>query len=375
MKRIAAMLCFLALVLTGCGSNAGEGSEPASTPSAAKQYTEESFVLLPEECVEEDTVLVQELQSNQQGEPALYQLTEAYDENDEAYLAITEHTLTKDGNWQTKEYFRKALTKRIESEQMETHISDITRGDDGNLYALLRIGETEDTNRMPFLEEGVDEVPPSYSVLIFDENQNTFQEVKLQTTAEMNDQEVDIASEYSVTNFHVKEDGTLFLVFNGTIAMWFDPSSGTQTNFCDSISDSAFVKHVGYGESEIVYYSTSRAKFGVLDAESLTLSAEMGDDIPEENRKYEWYFDTDTESWQMYAFNQSGLYRLSDFGEKASTMALSAAGSFDSLEDAVVYDILVSSEEELYLLLRRTGEDSTDYEESWEYGVVQYVAQ
>lgn len=373
MKQIVAMVCLLALVLTGCGSNTGEGSEPTSTPSTAKTYTEESFVLLPEECIEEDTVLTQNLQTNQQGEPALYQITETYDENDEAYAAIMEYTLTADGNWQTKERFRKALTNRLEDEPMETNISHITRGDDGNLYALLQIGEIDDTYGMPLGEES-EEDPVSYSVLIFDENQNTFQEVKLQTTAEMDGQELDLASEYEVTNFHVKEDGTLFLVFNGTIAMWFDPTGGTQTNFCDSISDSAFVKNVGYGESEIVYYSTSRAKFGVLDADSLTLSAEIGDDIPEENRKYEWYFDTDTESWQMYAFNQSGLYLLSDFGKKASTVALSTTGSFDSLEDADVYDILVGGNEELYLLLRRKGEDSTGYDESWEYGVAAYTA-
>lgn len=372
MKRIVAILCLFVLVLTGCGSNAGEGSEPTSTPSTAKQYTEESFVLLPDESLYEEDVLSAKLQTNQQGEPALYQMVTSYDEDDEPYAAITEYTLNGEGNWQTKEYFRKALTKRLKDEQLEVSFPYITRGDDGNLYTLMMVGEGS-TNDLPWGDD-TEKDPVTYSVLILDENSNSFQEVKLQTTAELDGTEVDYASEFSVTEFHVTEDGTFFLVFDVSRAMWFDSSSGTRTNLCESIADSAFGKNVGYGESEIVYYSMSAKKFRVLDAESLTLSSEFGEEIPEENRTYEWYFDTDAENWQMYAFNQSGLYRLSDFGKNASTTALSANGSFDSLEDAAIYDILVGDNEELYLLLRCRGEESTDYDESWEYGVAKYTA-
>ena len=196
--------------------------------------------------------------------------------------------------------------------------------------------------------------------------------MKLQTKAEVDGAEVDFAVEYDVSEFHVREDGTYFLVFNGASAMWFDSATGVQTNLCESIADSAFGKRVGYGESEIVYYSVAKKKFGVLDAESMTLTSEFGDDISEENRNYEWYFDTDAANWQMYAFNQSGLYRFSDFGQKTSATCLSVQGNFDSLADANIYDILVGPNEELYLLVRQASEEGAVGESSWDFGVIKY---
>ena len=102
----------------------------------------------------------------------------------------------------------------------------VSRGDDGNLYALMQ-------------------------VKLYDENANAVQKTKLQTKVEENGSETDYAKEYDVTEFHVTEDGTPMLVFNSSSAMWFDSVSGTRTNLCESVSDGAFSKRVGYGENEI----------------------------------------------------------------------------------------------------------------------------
>lgn len=378
MKRIIAILCIMTFLLTACGSGSGEESKPTSTPSSGKKYQEQEFSYLPEEnsLYEGDKLDVTELHTNLQGEPALYQYVMETDENDETYAAIYEYTLNKEGNWQTKEYVRKPLTK-IVMKQLETmedvDIPFMTRGDDGNLYALLKVTEPSEQVTPMGMEE---KLPCQYFVLSIDESNNTLQQVKLDTKAEIDETEVDFADEYDVTKFHVYEDGTIFLVFNGTSAMWFDAASGTQTNLCESVADSAFWKNVGYGEYQIVYYSTAKKKFGVLDSDTMTLSSELGEDIPEEDRKYEWYFDTDTTNWQMYAFNQSGLYRFSDFGKKASATRLSAAGNFDSLANANtnIYDILVGTNEELYLLVRRAPQDTESYEQSWEFGILTYAA-
>ena len=155
--------------------------------------------------------------------------------------------------------------------------------------------------------------------------------------------------------------------------MWFDSVTGTQTNFCPTIADSAFGKKVAYGESQMIYYSSSQKLFGLLDSDTLAVSSYFGKEIPEENRKYEWYFDTDTTTWQTYAFNQSGLYLISDSGKKASAILLSGANNFDTLADADIYDVLIGAGEELYILLRRPSEETSDIGEAlWEYGIVKY---
>ena len=216
-----------------------------------------------------------------------------------------------------------------------------------------------------------------YFLLSVDEANNRFSEVKLQTKI-TNDEgtEVDYAKEHDVTSFHVREDGTAFLVFSGASAMWFDSITGTQTNFCPTIADSAFGKKVAYGETQMIYYSSSHKLFGILDSDTLAVSSYFGKEIPEEDRKYEWYFDTDTTTWQTYAFNQSGLYLINDSGKKASAILLSGANNFDTLADADIYDVLIGAGEELYVLLRRPSEDDSNFDETlWEYGIVRYRPQ
>lgn len=366
----------MAIFLAGCGGSEGDGSEPTAAPATGKTYKEESFSSLPNEheLYDEEMLHVTDLQTNMQGEPALYQLILETDENDEDYAAICEYTLNAEGNWQVKERVRKALTKLVKKVLQEKSVDEldipyITRGDDGNLYALLKITEVGGDPATMGRDE---KLPTSYSVLSIDENQNTIQKVDLQTRAEADGVETDYATEYDVSGFHVTEDGTYFLVFSGASAMWFDSVSGVQTNFCESIADSAFGKQVGYGENDLVYFSMSKKKFGILDGQSLMLTSEFGDDVPENDRNFDWYFDTDTTNWQMYAFNQSGLYRLGDLGKNTTVTKLSATGNFDSLSDANIYDIKVGTNEELYLLLRQAAEDGTDSETSWDFGVVKY---
>ena len=342
MKRLLVMLCVGAMLVTGCGSGGSKTSEPTEKPSQGNKYVEQDFYSVPDELLDEDEIQVTDLQTNAEGEPALYQYAVGSDDEDDTGCSIYEYTLNSAGDWQTKQYGRKALTKLVKK-TMEGSVDSvdlpyISRGDDGNLYALMQ-------------------------VKLYDENANPFEKQS----------ETDYAKEYDVTEFHVTEDGTPMLVFNSSSAMWFDSVSGTRTNLCESVSDGAFSKRVGYGENEIVYYSMSKKKFGVLDSQTLSRTSEFGDDISEDNKKYEWYFDSDTTNWQMYAFNLSGLYRFSDFGQKTSATRLSADGNFDSLADDVIYDVLVGANQELYLLVRRTNESQIESETTYDSGVIKYV--
>ncbi len=378
MKRFLIYMCVLALALTGCGGEK-EADEATATPAQGKTYEEEEMVQVPEECIpDEGELLTTDLQVNQQGEPALYQMLMETDDDGEECAAIMEYTLNGDGNWQTKEICKEQLLKRLREEtQYILDFPYIRRGDDGNLYVLLRRSDGEqDAGRIMGQPQEEDRFC-EYFLLSVDEANNRFSEVKLQTKI-TNDEgtEVDYAKEHDVTSFHVREDGTAFLVFSGASAMWFDSITGTQTNFCPTIADSAFGKKVAYGETQMIYYSSSHKLFGILDSDTLAVSSYFGKEIPEEDRKYEWYFDTDTTTWQTYAFNQSGLYLINDSGKKASAILLSGANNFDTLADADIYDVLIGAGEELYVLLRRPSEDDSNFDETlWEYGIVRYRPQ
>lgn len=122
----------------------------------------------------------------------------------------------------------------------------------------------------------------------------------------------------------------------------------------------------------MVYYSLGKKKFIILDSDTLSETEEFGTEISEENRNYEWYFDVDTSQWQMYAFNQSGLYGISDFGKKASALRLSSQGDFDDLADADIYDVMVGNQQQVYVLIRYPQEGTDTSEENWEYAVAKY---
>lgn len=371
MKRIIFSICLLALIFTGCNASEGENDKNAKKQEQTKAYVGDSIVVLPDENLyEEDILHVTDLQMNLQGEPALYQLESATNEDGDEYMAIVEHTLNRDGNWQKKEYCEKQILKLLQDEvEHNVDFLHVQRGDDGNLYVLVKRSD-EPLGFSGAMGNFEERTFCEYSVLGIDESNNSFVEVKLDTKImDEEGKEVNYALEHEVTAFHVMEDGTTFLVFDGSAAMWFDGVTGTQTNFCPTIADSAFGKRVAYGEAQILYFSTGSNLFGILDNETLTVSNNFGEEIPENDRKFEWYFDTDTTTWQTYAFNQSGLYRISDFGKKASATLISNKGNFDKLADATIYDVLVGANEELYVLVRcpSDGDDG-----GFDFGVLRY---
>lgn len=370
MKRWWMLLTVMILAFTGCGD---EGSDIDATPASdtGNAYVTEEIALLPdEELVEEDTLLTTDLQTNQQGEPALYNISGGTGDDGEYFVALDEYSLNSDGVWQTRKFCEKSLLDYYDDKRGRTReFERIVRGDDGNLYILMKTGELE----MGY-EKGKGD--REYSVLLIDEENDGIKEIKLQTSVTNEaGEEVDYAKEYDVMDFHVREDGTIFLVFSCASAMWFDGESGIQMNFCDTIADSAFSKNVAYGESEILYYSTSNKMFRVLDAETLTVSGEFMKGVSEEDRDYEWFFDVDTSEWQMYAFNKSGLYQMSDLGRKASALRISRLGNFDNLADADIYDVMVGAKQQVYVLLRVPAENDDSYESSWDYGVMTYNVQ
>ena len=58
MKRLLAMLCVGAMLVTGCGSGGSETSEPTEKPSQGNKYVEQDFYSVPDELLDEDEIQV-----------------------------------------------------------------------------------------------------------------------------------------------------------------------------------------------------------------------------------------------------------------------------------------------------------------------------
>ncbi len=125
MKRLLAMLCVGAMLVTGCGSGGSKTSEPTEKPSQGNKYVEQDFYSVPDELLDEDEIQVTDLQTNAEGEPTLYQYAVGSDDEDDTGCSIYEYTLNSAGDWQTKQYGRKALTKLVKK-IMEGFVDSVT---------------------------------------------------------------------------------------------------------------------------------------------------------------------------------------------------------------------------------------------------------
>lgn len=376
MKKSICMMFFagmMGIALCGCGEE--EGNAAVSTQPETVKYEETDFAVLPDESITtpEGMLTVNTLQRDREDRVAMY-VPEMGMEDGEYYQQVTEYALDQNGNWERKNICEKSLTKRVikQGGSWINSIPYVIRGDDGELYALLQMEWPVTVGEEPTEED--EESTPSvrYSVLQLDEEQDQFYEVSLRLE-DRSLSEVD-TSPAMLKKFHVMEDGTLFFVFGNRSAVQFDADSGAPVAVCENIPDNAFAQNVCYGDKQFVFYSLSNKLLNILDLDTMTITKTFGEDVPEDDRKKEWCFDTHTNDWNMFGFNLSGLYSIRPVGKNVSIQKLSRDGSFDKLEDATIYDIQVDEEKNVYILLRKRPDDSYDYQNAWEFGVYKYSA-
>lgn len=379
MERMRRSICIMLLTgmmgiaLCGCGEE--EGNAAVSTQPKTVKYEETDFAVLPDESITtpEGMLTVNTLQRDREDRVAMY-VPEMGMEDGEYYQQVTEYALDQDGNWERKNICEKSLTKRVikKGGSWLNSIPYVIRGDDGELYALLQMEWPMIAGEEPSEED--EESTPSvrYSVLQLDEEQDQFYEVSLRLE-DRSLSAVDTSPDM-LKKFHVMEDGTLFFVFGNRSAVQFDADSGAPVAVCENVPDNAFTQNVCYGDKQFVFYSLSNKLLNILDLDTMTITKTFGEDVPENDRKKEWCFDTHTSDWNMFGFNLSGLYSIRPVGKNVSIQKLSRDGSFDKLGDATIYDIQVDEEKNVYILLRKRPDDSYDYQNAWEFGVYKYSA-
>lgn len=370
-KRVAALLCLTAILLCACGQEEKKDTQLQQTEKTLV-YEETDYFTLPDEDIvsPEGMLEISMLQRDREGRLAMYIPGNGMDEGD-FFGQITEYALTSDGQWEQKKICEKSITKRV-NKILKTNwtytIPYVVRGDDGELYALLQ----QDWPEYEEHAEGDETLSTRYSVLQLDEESDQFYEVSLRLD-DTSLEGIDTSSKM-LTKFHVLEDGTLFFVFGNRTAIQFDADNGSPLAVCETIPDDAFAKNVCYGDKGVIYYSPSKKLLGLLDLETMTVSQMFGEELDESSRKREWYYDTHTEDWSMYGFNMSGLYAIRQSGNKASIQRVSREGAFQSLEEATLYDVQVDGNKNVYVLTRRRPEESYEYQNMWEFGIIKFAA-
>lgn len=381
-RRIVIICASLILFLTACGGQEGAGDTNTVAKDSKIRYVQGDYFTLPDEDFYDGEILnITDLDRDMKGNPAMYRLDRDRDDNGEAYAEIEENSLNSKGEWDMKVICTKSLSKLFREKEAkgvyDTTALFISRGDDGNLYTLLQFGgEGLEEDGGPFA--GRDSAKPdtaqeeqpgvSYSVVRLDEDTDKIRELPLQFDSEKKDMYL---SE-KVLKFHVFEDGTPLLAFNNSMAVMFDGESGMQTTVDSTVPDGAFNRNVAFGEQDIIYYSSTAKAFGSLDLDSMTVTKNFGGEIEERYKGKEWYYDIRPENSQMYAFNTSGLYQIRELGKTTEVSMLSLEGSFATIEDKTLYDVLVDENEAVYLLVRKEADESTEYEKLWEYGIEKY---
>ena len=364
-KKIVAMFLAVTLIFSGCGEQKTEENKATPLPTGAAKYREVDFYRITEEELVEynGEPKTRFLQRDMTGRPALYVLEAGRDDTEKKYGQILEYALTGKGEWEMKVICSKSLTKRIKNEENAgISMKYIVRGDDANLYGLLQFREQTDNGSERY----------RFSVFKFNEEKDSLEETRLQFTGE-DGRTSEYTTSNTISNFRVLEDGTPVLMMDNSRQLHFDVESGTIRTQNNDVPIEMFEKNIGFGESEIIYYSSDKKIFEKRNLETMSAEGDFGEEIPEEKRGRDWYYDTHTEDWQMYVFNTYGLYRLGEVGKKTVLTPISGEGSFENMEGTVIYDMLVDSKEDVYLLVSRdAGQEEDSYETQGKFDVIRY---
>lgn len=369
MKKWFVGILLSVLLLNACGQEKAEVTEEIRVNDTKVQYVQSDYLNLPNEnFYRNDELRISSIERNPEGKPAVYLLETGLDSEEELYAMIYEYSLNEKGEWIEKIIGQESLSKRYQKVgDSSFKMPYILRGDDGNLYALLQVGTA--------LSDDERDLTYEYFVLQINEDADEFYEVPLQLSAA--DGSAKDYTQDRISTFHILEDGTPLLVFNGGTLIRFDMDSGDQISVSSSVPDNALMKNVGFGENQLFYYSSSEKLLGKLDLDTMEVLGHFGDNIEEDYRAKNWFFDINMDNWKMYAFNTSGIYRIVESGKKAAISSLSIDGAFTALEnDITIFDVLVDEKENVYLLVREEDkEESFGFHKSYHFGIYKYSSE
>lgn len=381
-KRLVSVFLICILALSGCGSDEPdtEDQDVVIENTDNVSYEAESFLLpnsLPSELTgnfgeEDDRLYFKEFVADLHGTPAMY--VSSFVIEDEQYLAeVRRWTLMENNEWEEEAVCQNSFSEFLNTKYEEAKWERFTlehfhRGDDGSLYGIFTY----------YVKDAVEEqeVPTQtqiVSLLQLDEENDRVFETPLPdfTYSEKAEQSFldDVSTAREFTSYHVYEDGKIVFLYTdsgGEFGRIINGETGETEKDLGNIVKGR--KRFEFGESEIIFFSNEEKKFRALGLPGLEEENVFGTGLSEEVIGRDWYFDMDTDTWQMYICNDTGIYSVDSYTDSDEVQCLTGNSNIQELtslseREGSILDFFVGPEEDFYICISEMVEVGEDEEE------------
>lgn len=384
-KRLVSIFLICILILSGCGSDETSGEDQDVVVENTENtenvsYEMESFLLpnsLPGEMTDEfgqegDSLYFKGFVADLHGTPAMYVSSFVIEE--EQYLAeVRRWTLMENNEWEEEAVCQNSFSEFLNTKYEEAKWERFTlehfhRGDDGSLYGIFTY----------YVKDAVEEqeVPTQtqiVSLLQIDEENDQIFETPLPdfTYSEKAEQTFldDVSTAREFTSYHVFEDGKIVFIYTdsgGEFGKIINGETGETEKDLGNIVKGR--KRFVFGESELVFFSNEEKKFRVLGLPGLEEDNVFGTGLSEDVVGRDWYFDMDTDTWQMYICNDTGIYSVVSYMDSDEVQCLTGNSNMQDLtslseREGAILDFFAGPEEDFYVCVSEMVEAGEDEEE------------
>lgn len=373
-KRVISIFLICVFVLSGCGSKDVEKDEHETQMASEEENVryEIKELPVPDPLLSENTQgsdyigdTFEGFVTDTTGAPAIY-YSDISREDEEYYATITRYTLNDNMDWVTEELCENSLNEFVNNKFEQTNwqwcsLDDFKRGDDGNLYGIF-IYAVKETAMLEGEETEV--ISYKYLLLQIDEENDVIFDVPLDDVIQVQSAAVrggdDGSGEQWLTDYHIFEDGKVLLIggnAGGASGFLVDGESGKLISELGNIVNGK--KRFAYGESEVVFFSNGPNLFQVYGIPGLEQENMFGSLLDQEVIGKDWHFYVNTDIWQLYLCNITGIYKVENYQSSDVVDCLTKNTDLSEVftEGAEIVCFLVGDEEDFYLCLQQTIEE------------------
>ncbi|MCM1244474.1 MAG: hypothetical protein NC293_02390 [Roseburia sp.] len=371
MKRLVSIMLICVLVLSACGKQEteGEGEKDLQMKETVEPYQVKEMPL-PDPLILDNSDGSDYIGNTFSGfvadleeKPGIYYSNFSF-EAEEYVATISRWSLDEEGNWLSEELCENSLSEFLNQkyEQLEWQrckVENFRRGDNGSLYAVFtyymketKVVEGEDT----------DMIRQKYSILEIDEENDHIFEVPLEIgPAALNaiGYEWEPAVDW-LGDYHIFEDGSIFILSTDSGGGYGYLVDGETGQVIDEVGNVVTGKRkFAFGESEIIFYSNEKKRFQVLSFPELEEQNTFGSELDDSVLGKEWSFYVNSDTWQVYLCNKSGLYRAAGYQNSDEVEWLTERTDMSEVEqaDSEILDLFVGADEDFYICMMEATEE------------------
>lgn len=382
-KRMGVLLFVCVFALSACGK------EEAKPQEQTINIEEEGIRYAMKELSLPDSLLSENSQgsdyigddfsgfvSDIQGKPAVYYSNVSI-ESEEYFATITRWNMDEEENWKSEELCENSLSEFLNNKYEQTswlrcRLSQFSRGDNGNLYAVFTY-YLEENQEMD--GQNTEMIQERYSLLEIDEENDSIFEIPLEIGPEAVQEkgfERNAAVEW-ISDYHAFEDGSILVLSSdsgGGYGYLIDGESGQVSQEVGNVVTGK--RRFAFGESEILFFSNKINKFQVLSLPDLEEQNTFGGKLSTDVLGKDWYFYMNPDTWELFMCNTSGVYKAESYQNADEVKCLTEKTDMSEIDsgDAEILDFFVGAEEDFYVCMMQITEEYG--EESRNYRIVHY---